>query len=72
MPKESFEPSSDSCTAVRRFLWDSVADHASLEWDAVVLLSGELAAIATVRSRLTFEVSVDVSTRRVRVCVWRT
>jgi hypothetical protein len=69
VPKASFEPSTDSCRAVRQFLWDCVADHATLEWDATVLLAGELAAIATVRSRLTFDVCVEVSAPCVWVCV---
>jgi hypothetical protein len=67
--RASFEPEPDSYTAVRQFLWDSVSDHASLEWEATVLLAGELAAIASVRSRLTFDVSVEVSAPCVWVCV---
>jgi hypothetical protein len=69
VPTASFEPTPDSYTAVRQFVWDSVADHASLECDATVLLAGELAAMASVRSRLTFDVSVEVLAPCVWVCV---
>jgi hypothetical protein len=69
MLQASFEPSPESSTAVKQFLRESLADHDDLERDATVLLAGELATIANARSRLTFDVYVELSARCVWVCV---
>jgi hypothetical protein len=67
--KATFEPVPKSAMAARRFVADCLAPGGDHDIALVVLLANELATNAIVHSRLTFEVTVDLTATCVKISV---